>query len=149
MYGTRIEFDDFGRLLGKVFVVALLSLVLTIVGTGALMYSMPGKPTFTATDPPTIALVISWVGTWVSMLCYNVWSVWQLRRMPVDSPAFTSRTLAGKPVFLLGLVFADTDDLTAYEERLQLTVQSLLLWIVLLVVPVYSAVTGPGGKAAL
>lgn len=142
-------FDEPGRVFGAAFVVAMVAFVLALAGTVALAFVLPGTPQFTATDPPTLALLGSWTGMWSSMLCYSVWSFRRLRALPVDSAEFERRTLPGRAVFLAGLIFADVDDLTDYEKRLQLTIQSLLLWLTILVVPAYSVVMGIEGVSGV
>ncbi|WP_175507147.1 hypothetical protein [Halostagnicola kamekurae] len=81
---------------------------------------------------------------WASPLAYSSWSFWQLRGMTVERSRPRSRNPLVRGYQLLALVSADLDELTPYEKRLQLTVQSFLLGAIVLVGPTYLVVSGHG-----
>lgn len=141
----RYRPDSLGRVFGTLFVASICSFVLSSIGLVALGLWLPeDEPVFSVGDPPVLAILGSWVGVWASLLAYSGWSFWQLRRMTVKRSHPRSRNPLVRGYQLLALMFADVDELTAYEKRLQLTVQSFFFGTVALVGPVYLVVTGHG-----
>ncbi|SFS67669.1 hypothetical protein SAMN04488556_2064 [Halostagnicola kamekurae] len=142
---SRFRPDSLGRAFGILFVASIGSFVLSTMGLIALGWWLPADaPKFSVGDPPVLALLGSWVGMWASPLAYSSWSFWQLRGMTVERSRPRSRNPLVRGYQLLALVSADLDELTPYEKRLQLTVQSFLLGAIVLVGPTYLVVSGHG-----
>ncbi len=141
----RVNPDKLGRIFGKLLVASWVSFVLSVIGTvGSALIRPDVSQSLTITDIPVIALLGSWIGIWSSLLSYSVWSFWQLRRMSEERSRPKGRNPFKRLYYLLALGAEKVDDPTAYEERLQLTIQSFVFGTIMLVVPVHSTVYGWG-----
>lgn len=142
---SRFRPDSLGRVFGTIFIASVGSFVLSSISLAALSWWLSeNEPEFSLSDPPVLAILGSWVGVWASLLAYSTWSFWQLRRMTIERSRPRSRNPLVRGYQLLSLVSADVDELTEYEKRLQLTVQSFILGTITLVGTMTLFVTGQG-----
>lgn len=146
--GSRYRPDSLGRVFGLLFVASIASFVLSGIGLAALGAWLPeDEPEFSVSDPPVLAILGSWVGIWASLLAYSGWSLWQLRGMTIERSRPRSRNPLVRGVQLLALTFeitTDLDELTTYEKRLQLTLQSFFFGLLFLISSTYLTVSGHG-----
>lgn len=138
-----INTDDLGCSFGKLFGISIISLALSGISLVLWFLSLPeDNPTYHISELPiipllsTISLIGSWVGMWSSLLCYSVWSFWQLRRLTKETTRPKERNPIKRVYYFIALIWAETDNLTTYEKRLQLTIQSFMGGIFILVVGV-------------
>lgn len=142
-----VDSADLGRVFGKLAVGSVLLFVLSVIAIVLLSAIIPEEnPTFTITNISTILLIGSWTGIWSSLLAYSVWSLRRLRRMSEEKNHSKNLCLFKQTCYMVALMleFKEVDSLTPYEERLQLTLQSFVLGLLVLVLPTHAVMTGTG-----
>lgn len=116
------------------FKLSTAAMAVSMIGNVILLWAVPAEqPVFTVRGPPTIALVVSWAGMWASLVVCGVWSLLTLQEHgnPTDDRFYRGNRV----VYLLKLFSADHDELTSYEQRLQLALQALVFGTVVALIP--------------
>lgn len=117
-----------------IFKLSTAAMAVSMIGTVVLAWASPvEQPEFTIRDPPTIALIVSWAGMWASLVVCGVWSLLTLKRH--ESPTGERFYRGNRAVYLMKLFSADHDELTSYEQRLQLAIQALVFGTVVASIP--------------
>lgn len=112
---ARLRPDTLGETFGGLFYASVAAFFLSLMGLVLYLAYLPEEnPTIPATAPPVIALVASWFSILISVICYGIWSAWQLRTLSPDRDAYDRRqrrtawAVAGVLIWLLftaGMLF--------------------------------------------
>ena len=107
---------------------SVMGVVVVLLGTNPTMHTSSIQPDLFG--PIGIAFLGAFLSTCAligSLLSYSIWSYLEIRRARTTSQVERHRSL-------LGVLFADEDDLNQYEQQIRLTEVSLLIAAVLLTV---------------
>lgn len=133
-----LDHDSVGRIFRKLIVVCLLSAVLSMMIMFLMVLSAAEDPLSDQPGPTVQAPIIGAVfllsiaGIPLSLFGYGVWSFREHHRLRKEMPNPKEPNPFKKPRRLLAIFTANTDDLTRYEKRVQLTEYSFLFGILVM-----------------